>query len=348
MSDGLELADMPDRLTLTGGAGRPGTAEAKGGAPTPNQAPQQADLPAPASSRRGYRNLTGDATPMDGAMGRIGFRELSIEIDTDRGILWSFMNPSERPCFTTDLLKEIRTAQSAVRQSFADAARGAPPARYVVVGSYIPGIFNMGGHLELFASLVEQGDRTGLQQYAKLCIDCVHAHATHLDLPISTISLVQGDALGGGFEQALSSDIIVAERSAKFGLPEILFGLFPGMGAYSFLSRRLGSVAAERMIKSGKIYTAQELHDMGLVDVLADDGFGREALNEYVERNESRYHAHQAIHSIRNVVNPLTYDELAAVTEKWVDTALKLSAGDLRKMRRLAAAQQRRRSRGAA
>ncbi len=189
------------------------------------------------------------------------------------------MNPSERPCFTTDLLNEIRAAQTAVRQSFADAGEGQEPVRYVVVGSYIPGIFNMGGHLELFASLVEKQDPAGLKQYAKLCIDCVFAHATHLDLPVSTISLVQGDALGGGFEQALSSDVIIAEKSAKFGLPEILFGLFPGMGAYSFLSRKLGTVGAERMIKSGKIYSAEELLEMGLVDEVAEDGFGREALH---------------------------------------------------------------------
>lgn len=299
-------------------------------------------LPAAPASRRGFRKIDDVASPIDAPMARAGFRELSVELDVARGILWSFMNPSERPCFTTGLLKEIRAAQAAVRQSFADSTSGEGPIRYLVVGSYLPGIFNMGGHLELFASLVEREDRAGLKQYARLCIDCVHAHATHLDLPVTTISLVQGDALGGGFEQALSSDIIIAEKSAKFGLPEILFGLFPGMGAYSFLSRRLGSVGAERMIKSGKIYSAGELHEIGLVDEVADDGFGREALNEYIERSEPRFHAYRAIYKTRQIVNPVTYDELAAVVDTWVDAALKLSPSNLKKMRRLAAAQLRR------
>src|SRR3972149_4441233 len=57
---------------------------------------------------------------------------------------------------------------------------------------------------------------------------------------LTTISLVQGDALGGGFETALSSDVIIAEQSAAMGLPEVLFNLFPGMGAYSLLTRRIG------------------------------------------------------------------------------------------------------------
>ena len=56
------------------------------------------------------------------------------------------------------------------------------------------------------------------------------------NLPFTTISLVQGDALGGGFEAALCGDIIIAEKQARFGFPEVLFNLFPGMGAYNSCS----------------------------------------------------------------------------------------------------------------
>lgn len=290
----------------------------------------------------GYRNL-GPAIPVvDRPLSRHRFRHLNVEYDPERSVLWSFMNPADRPCFTIGLLTEVRSAQAAVRQAVADSGDAMTPIRYVVVGSQLPGIFNMGGHLELFASLVETRDRAALESYARLCIDCVYAHATHLDMPITTISLVQGDALGGGFEQALSSDIIIAEKRAKFGLPEIMFGLFPGMGAYTFLARRLGAAAAEKMIKSGKIYTADDLLQMGLVDQVVEDGFGREAVNEFVTRNHARYHAHQGIYRTRNLVNPISYQELADVTDVWVDTAMHLTETDIRKMRRLAAAQTRR------
>ena len=162
-----------------------------------------------------------------------------------------------------------------------------------------------------------------------------------------TISLVQGDALGGGFEAALSSDVIVAERSAKFGLPEILFGLFPGMGAYSFLSRRIGAVEAERMIFSGKIYAAEELHEVGVVDVLAEDGFGEETILDYVTRTRHRNAAHRAIYQVRRRSSPVTYEELADISEIWVDAALALEESDIKKMLRLSAAQERRQNRAA-
>ena len=81
---------------------------------------------------------------------------------------------------------------------------------------------------------------------------------------------MQGDALGGGFECALASDLIVAEERAQLGFPEILFNLFPGMGAYSLLSRRVGMKGAEKMILSARLYTAEELHELGVVDLLVE------------------------------------------------------------------------------
>src|SRR3546814_11845575 len=58
--------------------------------------------------------------------------------------------------------------------------------------------------------------------------------------PYTTLFRSQGEALGGGFEALLCFDVVIAERSARFGHPEMLFGLFPGMGAYSILARKLG------------------------------------------------------------------------------------------------------------
>ncbi len=86
--------------------------------------------------------------------------------------------------------------------------------------------------------------------------------------------MVHGDALGGGFETVLSCDVVIAERGAKFGLPEVLFNLFPGMGAYSLLCRRLDGARAQKLMLSGRIYTAEELEEMGLVDLVVEPGEG--------------------------------------------------------------------------
>ena len=271
------------------------------------------------------------------------FDELILEQDTANGILWYYMNPQERPCATTGLMEDIRSMQAGVRQAFADRTADDPmPTRYLVLASAIPGIFNLGGNLTLFADLIERKDRKALEDYARLAIDVIHTNSINLDLPLTTISLVQGDALGGGFEAALCSNFIIAERGAKFGLPEILFGLFPGMGAYTFLARRIGVAEAERMIFSGKIYGAEELHDMGVVDLVTDNDFGKEAVRNYVREIESRRQVHRAIYEARSIVNPVPRKEMDDIGLVWVETALSLDEADIRKMRRLANAQERR------
>jgi DSF synthase len=128
------------------------------------------------------------------------------------------------------------------------------------------------------------------------------------------------------------------------GLPEVLFNLFPGMGAYSFLSRRLDPVRAEKMILSGKIYSAEELHAMGVVDVLAEDGEGERAVREYIDRHAHRRNAYRGVFQTRRRVNLVTFEELRDVTDIWVETAMNLGEADLKKMGRLTAAQDRRRA----
>jgi DSF synthase len=272
-----------------------------------------------------------------------GVSELNVTFDSEHRVLWCRFRHANSPSFTPNLLRDIGAVQRTVRRIFAEQIDPeAVPVRYMVWASQVPTIWNLGGDLRLFAQLIRNRDRDRLLAYALEVVREGHLNAVNLQLPLITISLVQGDALGGGFEAALSSNLIVAERSAKFGLPEVLFNLFPGMGAYSFLARRIDPAAAERMIFSGKIYTAVELHEMGVVDLLADDGTGEQSLHSYIKRNERAHRTHCAIYRVRRRVQPVTYEEMADIARIWVDTALHLEEPDLRKMERLIVAQNRR------
>jgi DSF synthase len=272
-----------------------------------------------------------------------GVSELDISFDCEYRILWLHFRHASCPSFTPKLLQDIGSVQRAVRRIYSEQVDPAAlPVRYMVWASRLPTIWNLGGDLRLFSHLIRERNRERLLAYALEVVREGHSNAVNLNLPLITVSLVQGDALGGGFEAALSSNLIIAERSAKFGLPEVLFNLFPGMGAYTFLARRIDAAAAERMIFSGRIFTAEELHAMGVVDVLAENGAGQQALYDHIRKNDRAHRTHCAIYRVRQRVQPISYEEMADIASVWVDTALCLEEADLRKMERLVVAQNRR------
>src|SRR3984957_695326 len=272
------------------------------------------------------------------------YDNLAVEIDPEARTYWCTMLPQGRGSFSPGLLQDMRGVQRSIKRMFTERSHEAnQPFDYFVVNSRVPGTFNLGGDLGLFADKIRAGDREALRDYAYTCIKVVHTSHISFEVPVVTMALVQGDALGGGFECALSMDMIVAERSAKLGLPEIMFNLFPGMGAYSFLSRRLDAARAEKMILSGRIYSAEELHEMGVVDILAEDRMGEEAVREYIDRQTYRRNAYRGVFQTRRRVNPITKQELLDVVDIWVESALNLQEQDLRRMARLSGAQDRRR-----
>ena len=220
-------------------------------------------------------------------------------------------------------------------------AQGEAPFDYFVLGSRYPGVFNLGGDLPLFLEKIRKGDREGLRRYAYACTRTGYANYSGYDQGIVTIALFQGDALGGGLKSALSCDVLIAERRAKFGLPEVLFNLFPGMGAYTFLARRVGMVKAEEIILGGRSYSAEEMLAMGVIDQVVEDGEGERAVKEYIARNRTRRNSLSSVYKVRRRVNAVTLQELYDVNDIWVDAAMRLKEQDLRRMSHIAAAQDR-------
>ena len=271
--------------------------------------------------------------------------QYETEFEPAAGTIWGHFNPRGTACFSLGLLKDIRAHDNALAANGGkvEIAGELQAANYYVCGSRVPRVFNLGGDLALFVLLIKARDRDALAHYARLCIDNMHARIMNYGVPtLVTISLVQGDALGGGFECAMSSDVIVAEESAQMGLPEVLFNLFPGMGAYSLLARRIGMRAAEELILSGRVLSTTQLHGMGIVDVLAKDGQGESAVREWIAKNWRRRNGTQAVMRARQLVHPITRAELDAIAEVWVDAALRLEDKDLRMMGRIVRSQMRR------
>lgn len=271
-------------------------------------------------------------------------RHLDVSFDRDARAVWVKFRFTERPCFSMALLQDLQAVQHTIRRSAETGYHEADPDRllFQVLASTDARAFNLGGDLAYFIELIERQDREHLLEYAKTCVDIQFASVSHYDIPFTTISLVQGEALGGGFEAALSNNVLIAEESARFGFPEISFGMFPGMGAISLLTRKIAPSMARRMIMDRRIHTAEELYDMGIVDVLAPDGEGHEAVLGYMQRHRAIAPGLHGFQAAVDRVMPLDYDELYDIVEHWVDTALQLSDKNRRLMSYFARAQSRR------
>lgn len=139
----------------------------------------------------------------------------------------------------------------------------------------------------------------------------------------------------------MSSNVLIAEEHAQMGVPEIRFNLLPGMGAYSFIARKAGVKTAQEILQKGEIYSAREMYNLKIVDVLADKDKGYEAVDEFIRKHKRIANGMQAIEKVKQFYDPITYEELMGITRIRVDAALQLSDKDIRVMQRLVKAQNR-------
>ena len=267
--------------------------------------------------------------------------QLNVSYDKEARAIWSRWAPDPRPCFNPALLADIRAYYDFLGSSGGrvDCQGEEEPIEYVILASGMPGVFNLGGDLDLFKQLIDARDRQGLLRYGRACIDVLYRNYIAHELPVTTISLVQGECLGGGFEAALSSDVIVAEKQSRFGFPEILFNLFPGMGAYSFLERKVGQKRAEEIISSGRIYSAEEMLALGVIDAVAERGQGEAEIAELIRKRSRSRNGLAALAATRRRVHRIEFSELLDVVQLWVDAALRLTPRDLKLMQRLVSRQ---------
>lgn len=262
--------------------------------------------------------------------------QLENAFDISHGTLWSFMNFEGRAAYNPKLLEDfhgwhrnIRALKEEMGEHF----------KFVVLGSRHPDFFCLGGDLDYFSNCINSKDRERLYSYGRSCVEILHKNWRSIDSEVLTIGLVQGDALGGGFESLLSFDYICAEKGAKFGFPEQMFGLFPGMGALTFLGRSLGFAKAEQLVRTGRTLSAEELYEMGVVHILAEKGEGLKTVQRFIAKNE---HKHAALCTYRKAVkraNPIPFEELDDVVSLWAEAGMRISSRELKVMQRLVAAQ---------
>ena len=230
-------------------------------------------------------------------------------------------------------------AMGELQQMLADVSASPGVVRHFVMTSDVPGVFNFGGDLALFVLLVRAQDIDSLRMYGRRCVDLIWWMENAAKLGVHTTVLVQGDTLGGGLESVLPFHKVIFERSAQAGFPEVLFNLFPGMGAWNFTIRKSSFAVANEMILSGRLYTAEQLQRRHLVDLVVDDGEGEAAIQAVIQSVHPRLRGTLAALEARRKAAPITHESLMEIVEQWTEAAMHLTDRDLRLMERLARAQ---------
>lgn len=262
------------------------------------------------------------------------FTQLSGYYEEERRTVWMMLRAQPRPCFNHVLIEEIMNISWLVRQAgFA--------VDFWVTGSLVPGMYNVGGDLNFFVECIQNGRREALRAYARACVDCVHAASRGFDTGAISLAMVEGSALGGGFEAALAHHFVLAQRDARLGFPEIAFNLFPGMGGYSLVARRSGMKLAEELIYKGESHTAEWYAQQGLVDELFEPGQSYLAVRTFIDTLQPRLNGVRAMLRARQRVMQLPRSELMDITEDWVDAAYCLQPKDVAYMERLVQLQNR-------
>lgn len=270
--------------------------------------------------------------------------QLDIVHESDKRLIKAIMKPVSTPCFNRALLKDLYAFQYNLKLNhgyFLEHGFPEPqtdPVRFIQFCSSVPGVFSLGGDLSLIRKAIMRKDELWLHSYANLCIENLWVSYMGAE-SVTTIALVQGIAFGGGFECALSADVIVAEEHSRFSFPEVMFNLFPGMGALSFLARTIGMSAAEKMISNRRVYTAHELHEMGIVDIIAKRDEGQQAVYDWINQVGPNLNAFQGIKRTKKIVNGIKHSELKEVAAMWVRTALNINERNLKMMDVLVKAQ---------
>ncbi|MCW6036017.1 enoyl-CoA hydratase/isomerase family protein [Spirulina subsalsa FACHB-351] len=265
-------------------------------------------------------------------------KQVWANLDYDLRCVWLHWYPTPRPCFNLDMLSSLKEYSLYIQKLHQNEINCASnnSFNYRVLLSEVPGVFNLGGDLERFIHWIRTKNESALLNYGRSCIEVLYANYINYDSSTIGIALIQGLCLGGGFEAALTHDIIVAEERSQFGFPEVLFNLFPGMGAYSFLSRRLGQRLAEDIIHSKKRYSALEMLELGIVNYVVKDGEGIQSVKDLIRQKERNHNSLAGLARTRRISQKLDFSELESVVEVWVKHALQLTDRDLRLMERLA------------
>lgn len=182
--------------------------------------------------------------------------------------------------------------------------------RALIVYSSLPGGFCAGADLRaLYAGFLATPDQEARAHQVSDFIERIHVVMNRLDtLPITTIGAIHGVCFGGGFELALTCDVLIADKTARFCFPELRLGIVPGFGGIPRLKRDVGNGVVRDLLLTGRSINAKRAQNIGLVSQMVAQGKQLDAARA-TARQAVRYD-HDAAATCKQFVKPVPYAEL--------------------------------------
>jgi enoyl-CoA hydratase len=146
-------------------------------------------------------------------------------------------------------------------------------AHALIIYSALKSGFSAGADLRELYERIQELERAEAAETVRDQIQRAHRVLNRIDaLPLTTIAAVHGAVFGGGFELALTCDLIIADKTARFCFPELRLGLIPGWGGIPRLKRDLGNAVVRDLLLTGRSFNASKLNQAGLVSQLVAEG----------------------------------------------------------------------------
>jgi enoyl-CoA hydratase len=146
-------------------------------------------------------------------------------------------------------------------------------AHAIILYSSLKSGFCAGADLRELYQWIQQYGQTEVAKHAREYLERIHSVLNTLDAsPLTTIAAVHGVTFGGGFELALTCDLIIADKMARFCFPELRLGLIPGYGGIPRLKRDLGNAVVRDLLLTGRSFNSTKAQQIGLVSQVVADG----------------------------------------------------------------------------
>src|SRR5712691_2236175 len=178
----------------------------------------------------------------------------------------------------------------------------------IIYSKMTPG-FSAGGDLRELHRRIEETERQAALAGIREFHQRIHHVMNVLDAsPLTTIAAVHGIVFGGGLELALTCDLIIADKTARFCFPELRLGLIPGFGGIPRIKRDLGNAVVRDLLLTGRSFNVTKAQQIGLISQVVAEG---EALRvARATAAQLRKFDRATAASAKRFIKPIPYDEL--------------------------------------